>query len=93
MTLTRTLLSGSAAPRRFDLVPAEQPLAPARPELRKRRRFYLPPIRVRYAEENLCYSARRYFYARESRGSDVTVPAGQDVCAPASAFQVRDATP
>ncbi len=92
ITLSRSLAS-PAVPRQFNLVPPDEPLAAPKPGLPKSRTFFIPRIRVQYAKDDLCYTGRRYFYARESRDSDVTVPSGQDTCAAASKFQVKNVAP
>jgi hypothetical protein len=68
--------------------------------LPKMRRLAVPVVGFRRGrpvpaevEDNVCYTVRSYLVARESRDSDVTVPAGQDTCAAASKFQVKDVMP
>jgi hypothetical protein len=94
MTLMRNLnLSAPTAPRQFRVEPADDGLSVALPGQSKPRRFSFPRVRILYRRDNVCYYGRSYRYKRESRDSDLTVPAGYTTCTPRSKFQVKNAAP
>jgi len=94
MTLMRNLnLSAPTAPRQFRFEPADDGLSVALPRQSKPRRFSFPRVRILYPRDNVCYYGRSYRYKRESRDSDLTVPAGYTTCTPRSKFQVKNAAP
>lgn len=82
--------SRKSEPRKFSLAPeiAAPSDSPAQPA---RRRFSFPRVVVRRHSDEVCYTARSYLYARESRHSDVTRPVGYRVCTPSSKFEMKSA--
>ena len=97
MTLMRNLnLSAPPALRQFRFEPAGEGLRVTPPGQWKPHRFTFPRVfpRIRILpQDTVCYFARTYRHARESRDSDVTVPVGYTTCTPGSKFQVKNAAP
>ena len=94
MTLMRSLdLSAPAAPRQFKLKTAEDGLSIVPQGQGKPRRFSFTRLRIFRHHDDVCYYGRSYRYRRESRDSDVTIPAGYTTCTPRSKFQVKNAAP
>jgi hypothetical protein len=92
MPLLRDLAtSAKAAPGKFGVTSGDQAPTSPSPVQPARRKFSYPRVSRRHASDEVCYTARSYLYARESRDSDVTVPVGYRMCTPSAKFQVKSA--
>jgi hypothetical protein len=89
-TLLRDLMMARmGAPRKFSVPPGEAPLTAPVPGKTTRRDFSFPPVAGWRRPPDVCYAVRSYLYARETRDSDVVIPAGYRECTPSAQFQVK----
>ena len=86
--------SASVGPRSFSFEQSPGPPLDFSTQPQSQPRRFSVGQRLRSAlprPDDVCYTARSYLYARESRDSDVTVPVGYRVCTPSAKFQVKSA--